>query len=958
MAFEKLSNDTIDDLLKPENKGKLTNILKYHLLSGNYTAADIKSMPLPKQLDTLANQKFIADISGNSLKVNDATVKTPDIFASNGMIHIIDTVLIPPTDIIQTAIDNTNFQTLVASLNETGLITMLQGPGPFTVFAPNDTAFDRLPEGVLDELRRPEGRDTLSKILRYHVAAKIYTTAFINHQPLPINITMLPGSTATLNKVDDDITINDVIISEADLFSSNGIIHSLDQLILPPLDIVEVALIDGSFKNLTALLRAANLTFTLEGDGPFTVFAPTDTAFSRLPAGTVDDLLKPENKEKLTNILIYHVLNGKTTSADIKAMTLPVQIDTLSGLKSIVDVDGNSVKVNAGTVTKADVSATNGIIHVIDTVLLPPTDIVETAVNDGQFKTLVDGIVASGLNKTLQGPGPYTMVGPTEDAFNKLPVGVWNELLKPENQDSLSKILSHHVTNGLYTDASLNRMSVPVNITMLDGNTVKVNRNGATVKIDDASISTPDIFNTNGMIHGIDSVVLPPLNVIETVITRGNFQIFIRALKAANLFDTFKGPGPYTIFAPTDDAFNQLPPGELDDLLKPENINRLIKTLQYHVLNGRTTAADIKAIKTLPAQLTTVSGVKFIADTNGNSVEINTATITQADLDSTNGLVHVIDTVLLLPTDIVETTIDNGNFKKLVNLLIAADLAGTLKGDGPYTVFAPTDAAFDKLPPGFVYELSKSDNIKVLAKILQYHVTNQLITNPSINRLPLPYSLDMLAGGTAQLNKDGTTIKINDASVDSSDIFNTNGMIHIIDTVLLPPLDVFEKIVMDGSFDTLARLIQLAGLADTLQENGPFTMFPPNDAAFAKLPNGTLDDLVKPENKDILINRLKYHIVNGQKLSSDDLDPSKPPTMFNGEMVNITKNGDEIRIDGVKIIAKNVPASNGIIHVIEDVLDSPMTPNPTPSPSAMSLHTSQTFLVLASTLLYVYRFLF
>ena len=307
-AFEKISNETIDDLLKPENKDKLSNILKYHVLSGNYTATAIKAMTLPTQIETLSNQKLIADISGNNIRVNEATVTTIDVFATNGMIHIIDTFLIPPTDIIQTAINNTYFNTLITALNAAGLTTQLQGPGPYTVFAPNDTAFAQLPEGVLDELLKSENKDSLAKILRYHVSNQIYTTAYIDRLAVPMNITMLEGDITSLNKDGEDILINDATVSQADIFNSNGMIQSIDKVLLPPLDIVEVALTDGNFKNFTATLKAANLTITLKGSGPFTVFAPTDAAFSRLPPGTLDDLLKPENKEKLTKILIYHVL--------------------------------------------------------------------------------------------------------------------------------------------------------------------------------------------------------------------------------------------------------------------------------------------------------------------------------------------------------------------------------------------------------------------------------------------------------------------------------------------------------------------------------------------------------------------------------------------------------------------------------------------------------------------------
>lgn len=133
-------------------------------------------------------------------------------------------------------------------------------------------------------------------------------------------------------------------------------------------DIVDTAVSAGSFKTLVAAVKAAGLVNTLKGDGPFTVFAPTDAAFAKLPAGTVEDLLKPENKAKLTAILTYHVLPGKVMSNDIAGKKLDAK--TVQGQEISVDAT-KGVKVNSATVTKADLATTNGVIHVIDTVIMP-----------------------------------------------------------------------------------------------------------------------------------------------------------------------------------------------------------------------------------------------------------------------------------------------------------------------------------------------------------------------------------------------------------------------------------------------------------------------------------------------------------------------------------------------------------------------------------------------------------
>jgi uncharacterized surface protein with fasciclin (FAS1) repeats len=137
---------------------------------------------------------------------------------------------------------------------------------------------------------------------------------------------------------------------------------------LPTKDIVDTAVAAGSFKTLTTALNAAGLVETLKGKGPFTVFAPTDEAFAKLPAGTVESLLKPENKQKLTSILTYHVVAGNVKAADVVKLS---SAKTLNGQSVSIKTLGGKVFINGATVVKADIATTNGTIHVIDTVLLP-----------------------------------------------------------------------------------------------------------------------------------------------------------------------------------------------------------------------------------------------------------------------------------------------------------------------------------------------------------------------------------------------------------------------------------------------------------------------------------------------------------------------------------------------------------------------------------------------------------
>ena len=268
-------------------------------------------------------------------------------------------------------------------------------------------------------------------------------------------------------------------------------------------DIVEIAVSDGRFTTLVAALDAAGLVETLQGDGPFTVFAPTDDAFAQLPAGTVDALLA--DIPTLTNILLYHVVSGAVPSTDVVNLT---SATTVQGQPVIISSTGG-VTVNGANVVIPDIIGSNGIIHVIDTVILPPTaDIVETAVADGRFTTLVAAVQAAGLVETLQSPGPFTVFAPTDAAFARLPAGTVESLLG--NIPALTDVLTYHVVSGrVFAGDVVGLSSAP----SVQGSEISIGvMNGAVTLNGGSNIVITDILTTNGVIHVIDAVILPPSN--------------------------------------------------------------------------------------------------------------------------------------------------------------------------------------------------------------------------------------------------------------------------------------------------------------------------------------------------------------------------------------------------------------------------------------------------------------
>ncbi len=269
-------------------------------------------------------------------------------------------------DIVDTAVKAGNFNTLVAAVKAAGLVDTLKGSGPFTVFAPTDDAFAKLPAGTVETLLKPENKGQLTSILTYHVVpAKVDARAAFSATSAPT----VNGQHISVNATLSSLQIDNANVVVTDIQCSNGIIHVIDTVILPATaNIPETAAQAGTFNTLLAAAKAAGLVDALSGKGPLTVFAPTDDAFSKLPAGTVENLLKPENKAKLASILKYHVVSGRVFAADaIKAGSAT----TLQGLRITVSYGAGGVKINDAQVITPDLETTNGVIHVIDSVILP-----------------------------------------------------------------------------------------------------------------------------------------------------------------------------------------------------------------------------------------------------------------------------------------------------------------------------------------------------------------------------------------------------------------------------------------------------------------------------------------------------------------------------------------------------------------------------------------------------------
>jgi transforming growth factor-beta-induced protein len=348
------------------------------------------SMNLKQLLSTLTLGGMSLSAVAASAMTTDTSMMMNSSMSMKTGVMVGGAMMVPNLNIVQNALNAKNVTTVVAAVKAAGLADTLSGPGPFTVFAPTNYAFTRLPAGTVATLLKPENKDKLMKILTYHVVAGRYTSADLKDG---MTLKTVEGDTLSVKKVGRNIWINGVRLSVRDVISSNGVTHIINNVLMPPansmmqqssmsagvmvggammvpnLDIVANAVKANNVTTLVAAVQAAGLVDTLKGTGPFTVFAPTNDAFAKLPTGTVDTLLKPENKDQLVKILTYHVVPGRYTSADLKdGMTLKtVEGDTLK-----ITVTNGKIWINGSAMVEtADVISSNGVTHVINGVLLP-----------------------------------------------------------------------------------------------------------------------------------------------------------------------------------------------------------------------------------------------------------------------------------------------------------------------------------------------------------------------------------------------------------------------------------------------------------------------------------------------------------------------------------------------------------------------------------------------------------
>lgn len=596
-------------------------------------------------------------------------------------------------------------------------------------------------------------------------------------------------------------------------------------------NLVQVAGENTDLETFVTALQASGLTPAFEGTDQFTIFAPSNAAFADL-GDQLGELLEQDNQDELADILRYHVIEGRRLST---ALQTNANQSTLLASRTIAITVGNDGSVTIGDSTDEDANvetpnleASNGVIHIIDKVLIPPpptiAEIVTAAAEDETDNGLSDLAFILGLpafQQLLTDAGDpqqeLTVFAPTNKAFDDLLSDLGLDELSELRLEVVQDILNYHIAGDSV------RLGEDTTIpTLLEGESVSVTQSGSLVDGISVDEDRRNIVASNGLVHVIKGVLLPSTpkaisetdDVVRTIYFRSGFTRLVEALSTsdADLIGALQMPGPFTVFAPTDEAFDALY-AQLD-VDGPGNIpmNTLNSTLLYHVLGGNVGSGDIVN----GAGLETQNGDSVFFSLNDDGAFINAISIVldQSDLTSGNGVVHTISSVLSPPPmgGIVGLVTANenqdGKYDALVAALTEAELVGVLQGPGPFTVFAPSNAAFTAL---YAALDAADENVTIdgpedvdpatLEAVLLYHVVNgRTFSSDLSNGMMVPTNAGPAMNPftfTVNIGDSGVTIEDGlegntDAGVGvgANAVLNqvaTNGVIHDIDAVLRPP---------------------------------------------------------------------------------------------------------------------------------------------------------------------------
>ncbi|KAK3740740.1 hypothetical protein RRG08_048982 [Elysia crispata] len=522
--------------------------------------------------------------------------------------------------------------------------------------------------------------------------------------------------------------------------------------------------------------KKAGLQEKLSLHGPFTVFAPSNEAFTSL---SLDDLSKIHPEDGSPSLIHYHVIPGRLNISTTRKKNQEL-VTLHKGSKVRINKYSFGVAtVNCARIMKPDELATNGIVHVIDKVLSPVdmrSTIAQQIQDDERFSNFGMALLVSKLMKRLKNEKrSFTVLAPTNDAFAKLPEHVLDKIFT--DADTAEKILKRHIIKGVFcADAII----VAVGLRAVDSGRMlfRCKRDG--LSINQAKVTHPDIITGNGVIHGVDTVLLPDsvknLTELMTDMQLGSFLQFIEQVG----LNASMGKGNVTIFAPTDNAMKELAPEYLAELKqKPQ---KMVELVQHHLVPGKVQKPDLVGDSDLPSMSPMSVRLKVNVDRQG--VRLDKAKVGRWPRECDSALIHRVDNVLVPhELSLMETVIDDPQLSMFSELLELSGVANTLLPDGHYTLLAPTNRAFKYINQNQLDNLMY--HFERLEKFVERHVITRMVLKCSVPYEGV-YSLKAMQSDKTHFTYDrrGTLYVNKHSRVVSDDILTSNGVLYKIDHVL------------------------------------------------------------------------------------------------------------------------------------------------------------------------------
>ncbi|XP_051539577.1 periostin-like isoform X2 [Myxocyprinus asiaticus] len=503
----------------------------------------------------------------------------------------------------------------------------------------------------------------------------------------------------------------------------------------------------------------------IEGAGSYTMFAPSDDAWELLDPTT--SLVSRETRE-LYNTLHYHMVSKRLLTKDLKNEMTIQSMFNKQGLY-INHYSNGVVTVNCARIIHGNQVATNGVVHVIDRVIsVIGQTIKDTIETNSELSSLSAAAVSSGLLKQLGKPGYYTLFAPTNEAFEKLDRDVLERLMS--DKTVLQALLKYHILNSIQCSEAIMAGSIYETI---EGSNIEIGCDGESLTVNGIKmVLKKDIVTSNGVIHLIDQVLMPDSakQVMELVGPSQN--IFSDMVSELGFSAALKHKTEYTVLAPLNGAFS-------DEIMSMDQ--RLLKIfLENHILKLKVSLSELyngQLLETLGGKLLRV----FIYRT---AVCIENACMVRGSREGSNGVLHLMRSLIQpAQTTIYEMLLKDGRFKIFLSLMESAGLTDLLKQEGSYTLFAPTDEAFETLTEEDI-TLLKSD-INTLRTILLYHFSNGVFINGGLEG-GVTNLLKTIQGNNLQVLSVNNSIHVNSVDVPDFDLMASNGVVHVVKTILYP----------------------------------------------------------------------------------------------------------------------------------------------------------------------------